>query len=393
MKSPLLARLFIKNYTDTENAAVREKYVVTGGIFGIICNLLLFGVKLFAGILSNSVSITADAFNNLSDTGSSLVSMLGIKLSLKPADRDHPFGHGRIEYMSAFAVSALIIVVGVELLKSSFEKILKPEVVTYTWLSAGILIFSVLIKLMMFKVNRSLGNAIGSAALIATSQDSINDSISTAAVLLGIPVAVFFKTSIDAYIGVAVSAFILYSGFNTAKDALDPLLGSAPDPLLVKNIGGIILSHDDFVGIHDLIVHNYGHGRMFASVHVEVPCTVNIVLCHEKIDLLEKELFEKTGVETVIHMDPIETDNPTLNRVKSEISKILKTIDERLTLHDFRMTPKTDDQTNLIFDIVIPSGIKLTENEIKDTVCMKAKEIDGTYTCVITFDKDYTATF
>lgn len=390
MKFPLLARVFVKDFYNTHDKTVREKYVLVGGIFGIICNLLLFVFKFFAGVVSNSVSITADAFNNLSDMGSSVVSMLGVRLSMKPADNDHPFGHGRIEYMSAFIVSALIILVGFELLKSSVDKIINPVQTVYSTLTIVILILSVALKLLMFFVNRSLGKAVNNTALIATAKDSVNDCIATGAVLLSIPVSNLLGYSIDAFLGLAVSLFIIYSGINTAKEALNPLLGTPPEKELIEKIESIILKEEDFKGVHDLIVHNYGPGRMFSSVHVEVPSDIDIVQCHEKIDLCETEILEQTGVCTVIHMDPIEINNPKLMAVKNEVCRLVSEIDERLSIHDFRMTPKTDNRTNLIFDVVVPYDVTTDITQIRSKIAEGVKTLDSTYCCVITFDTDFT---
>ncbi len=390
MKFPLLARVFVKDFYNTRDKKVREKYVLVGGIFGIICNFLLFVFKFFAGIVSNSVSITADAFNNLSDMGSSVVSMLGVRLSMKPADNDHPFGHGRIEYMSAFIVSALIILVGFELLKSSVDKIINPVQTVYSTLTIIILLLSIALKFVMFFVNRSLGKAVNNTALIATAKDSVNDCIATGAVLLSIPVSNAIGYSIDAFLGLAVSLFIIYSGINTAKEALDPLLGTPPEKELIEKIESIILKEEDFKGVHDLIVHNYGPGRMFSSVHVEVPSDIDIVQCHEKIDLCETEILEQTGVCTVIHMDPIEINNPKLTAVKNEVCKLVSEIDERLSIHDFRMTPKTDNRTNLIFDVVVPYDVKTPIAQIRGKIAEGVKTLDDTYCCVITFDTDFT---
>lgn len=390
MKTPILARLFIKNYKNVNDKKVREAYVMTGGIFGIICNLLLFLSKLFAGIISGSVSIIADAFNNLSDMGSSVVSMLGVRMSMKPADRDHPFGHGRMEYMSAFVVSALIILVGFELLKSSVSKMLNPAAVEYSTLTVIILIFSITVKFVMFAVNRSLGKAVKSGALSATAQDSVNDCIVTGAILLSIPVSRLLNFNIDPYVGAAVSLFILYSGFMTAKEALDPLLGTPPEKALIDKIISIILKNKNFIGVHDLIVHNYGPGRMFASVHVEVPSNTDMIICHEQIDLSENEIYEKTGVQTVIHMDPIEVDNPKLDKARESIRNLVFSIDNRLTIHDFRMTPKTDNLTNLIFDVVVPNDFEKNISELRTEIADGARRIDSTYCCVITFDNDFT---
>lgn len=390
MKTPILAKIFVKNYKNTTDKKVREAYVMTGGIFGIICNFLLFLLKFFAGFISGSVSITADAFNNFSDMGSSLVSMLGVRMSMKPADRDHPFGHGRMEYMSAFVVSALIMYVGIELLKGSVEKIVSPAEVEYSALTVIILFLSVGFKFVMYAVNRSLGKAIGSGALTATAQDCINDCISTGAILISIPISSLLNFSIDAYIGLAVSIFIIYSGFMTAKEALDPLLGTPPEKELIEKITSIILSEKNFIGVHDLMIHNYGPGRMFASVHVEVPSNVDVVECHERIDLCENKVFDETGVQTVIHMDPIEIDNPKLTAARNKLTALILSIDSGLSIHDFRMTPKTDNRTNLIFDVVVPPDMKMPTAELKNAICDGAKKIDKTYCCVITFDTDFT---
>lgn len=389
MKTPLLAKIFIKNADNTADLKVRKAYGTLGGVFGIICNLILFAIKLIAGILSKSLSVTADAFNNLSDMGSSVVTMLGFRLSGKPADREHPFGHGRVEYMSALVVSFLIIMVGIELFKSSVSNIFNPVNVTFGVASIVILIVSILIKFFMFAVNRSLGKAINSSALTATAQDCINDTISTIAILISIPLSALLKFNVDAYVGLGISLFIIYSGIKTAKESLDPLLGTPPEPELIEQIENEINSVDDFVGMHDLIVHNYGPGRMFASVHVEVPQDIDIVQCHEKVDLCEKAILENVGIEIAIHMDPIDTNDENLSIVKAELSDKLKTIDERITLHDFRMTPKTENRTNLIFDVVVPSDFGTDISKLNELICEKAREIDSTFCCVITFDNDF----
>ena len=388
----LLLKLFVKNYKNTENREVRERYGVLGGTVGIVCNLLLSVVKIILGIVSNSVSVVADAMNNLSDTASSVITLIGFKAAGKPADEDHPFGHGRIEYMAAFIVSALILLVGFELFKSSVEKIITPSAVEVNYITLIILFLSCLTKLWMFFFNKKLSRAVDSGVLAATAQDSLNDSLVTFAILLSVGVMVFFRVNIDAYVGLLMSFFILYTGFKAAKETIDPLLGTPPEKEMIDELHKTILSFEGFIGIHDLIVHNYGPGRIFASVHIEVPVDIDIVHCHEQVDLCEKVVNERLGIELVVHMDPIVTNDETVNKTKEQLSLVLKEIDESLSFHDFRMTPKGENRTNLIFDVVVPLSVRLSEEEISDKITAAMREIDPTYFFVITFDKDYTAT-
>ncbi len=388
----LLVKIFVKNYKNTKDNGVRENYGNLGSIVGILCNLLLCVFKITVGSLTGSISITADGLNNLSDMGSSIVTMVGFKLSNKPADIDHPFGHGRMEYLSAFIVSVLILLVGFELFKSSFlafiENTAPPK---YSLISIIILAVSILVKLWMFLFNRKLGKKIDSDSLLATAQDSLNDSIATIAILIaaGISYYATLPFNLDAIMGIGVAVFILISGINSAKDTINRILGAPPEKELIDNIKSIIMSYEEFVGIHDLIVHNYGPGRQFASVHVEVPQNVDIVKCHEQIDLCEKVIGEKLGIQLVIHMDPIDVNNEIVNHAKAEISRAIKIIDDNLTLHDFRMTPECDKRTNLIFDVVIPSSCKISEKDLNEKICEIAKLINPSYCCVITFDRDF----
>ena len=383
----LLLKLFIKN--DESHPDYRTKCGNLAGWVGIFCNLILFLLKLMIGILSASISVMADALNNLSDMGSSVVTMLGFRLASKPADPDHPYGHGRFEYISAFIVSGLIVLVGIELFKSSVDKIINPTPLHFTWVSVSILIASVLIKFWMYLFNRKVGKKIHSDAVIATAADSRNDALTTTAILISVTVMMLTNINIDAYIGIAMSLFILWSGFKTAKDTLDPLLGEPLDMESAKEIEREIMSFNGFLGVHDLMTHNYGPGRCFASVHVEVPCDTNIVKCHEQIDLCEKLVFERTGVHLTIHMDPVETDNEKLNHAKSVIAEKIKDIHPALTIHDFRMTPKSDERTNLIFDVVVPADLGGKNSELKKKIESIAKDIDPTYCCVIEFDIDF----
>ena len=389
----LLIKLFVKNHTDTKSIQARTRYGNLGSAVGICANVLLSAIKIIIGLVSGVLSITADGFNNLADAGSSVVTLIGFKLATKPADRDHPFGHGRMEYISAFIVSFLILLVGFELLKDSVGILVAGEASpTFSTTAIIILVVSILIKLWLFFFNRKIGKIIDSSALVATAKDSLNDCIATAAILISAIVTRFVSVpfNLDAVMALLVSLFIMWAGFCSARDTLNEILGGPPEPQLIKDINDTILSFDEFHGIHDLIVHNYGPGRQFASVHVEVPHDADIVACHEKIDICEKLVCEKLGVNLVIHMDPIDTDDKAVASAKEKMVNILKNVDKKLTLHDFRMTPAGDTRTNLIFDVVIPADLKLSENELNDIICQKAHECDKTYVCVITFDHDFT---
>ena len=389
----LLIRLFVKNREDVKNIKVRQDYGNLGSVTGIVCNLLLCAVKITAGMLAGSMSIVADGLNNLSDMGSSVISMIGFRLSGKPADSDHPFGHGRMEYLSAFTVSFLILIVGAELLISAIKAIVagtpSPE---FSYLSIGILGLSILLKLWMFLFNRKLGKKISSSTLIATAQDSLNDCVSTFAILVCAIISMNFKLgfNLDAVVSIGVAGFILWAGISTLKETVGELLGRPPEPELIENIERGIMAFEGFLGVHDLIVHNYGHGRQFASVHVEVPQDTDIVKCHEQIDICEKVVGEQCGISLVIHMDPVNVNDESTARAKKEMIEVIKSIDENLTLHDFRMTPPSDERTNLIFDVVVPNSVKLTEAELDEKIKLLAKEKNKTYECVVTYDKAYT---
>lgn len=391
--SSLLIKLFIKNPNDVKNNAVRQSYGTLGSVVGILCNLFLCTLKIITGILTGSISISADGLNNLTDTGSSVITMIGFKLAGKPADSDHPYGHGRMEHMAAFVVSIIILLVGFELFKTSVTTLqngdTSPE---YSYAAIIILVLSVMLKFWMYLFNRKLGKKIGSEALIATAKDSLNDSVATIVIVISVIISMFASLpfNLDAILGIALSVFIVYSGVMSAKETIDQLLGKPPEKELIDDIENTVLSFGEFVGIHDLLVHNYGPGRLFASVHVEVPQNSDIVKCHEQIDLCEKLVQEKLDVCLVIHMDPIDTDNAVLSETKEKLSEAIKVIDERLTLHDFRMTPLSEKRTNLIFDVVIPSDIKLSHKELHEKISVMAQLINPTFMCVITFDNDYT---
>lgn len=387
-----LLKAFVKNYRDTKDNTVRNAYGTLGGTVGIICNLLLSALKIIIGLITGSLSITADGFNNLTDMGSSIVTIIGFKLAGKPADSDHPFGHGRMEYMSAFVVAVLIIIVGVDLFETSSSALFSgAKVPTYNGFAIAILIISVIVKFWLFLFNKKLGVKISSDALKATAKDCLNDTLATLAILVSVFVSNFVALpfNLDALMGILIAIFILWSGLNSAKDTLDEILGKPPEKQLIKELEDTILSFNEFIGIHDLIVHNYGPGRQFASVHVEVPQNSDIVKCHEQIDLCEKLVGEKLDISLVIHMDPIDCNNPTVTATKLHLAEGLKVIDERLTLHDFRMTPLSDQRTNLIFDVVVPAGLNISEPELERKIVTMAKLINPTFECVITFDRDF----
>ena len=391
----LLIKWFIKDADNVTDTAVRKNYGTLGSFVGIICNLLLCSFKIAVGGITGSISIVADGLNNLSDMGSSVVAMIGFKLADKPADSDHPFGHGRMEYMSAFVVAILILLVGFELLKSSVTALInntaQPQ---YTYFALAVLLVSILFKLWMFLFNRKLGKKIGSGTLFATAQDSLNDVVATSVILISAVVCKIFTLpfNLDAVMGIFVALFILFSGITTAKDTINQILGEPPEKSLIDDIENTILSFKEFVGIHDLIVHNYGPGRQFASVHVEVPQDIDIVKCHEQIDLCEKLVGEKLDINLVIHMDPIDVNDESVLATKRNIAEGLKIIDSGLTLHDFRMTPQSDTRTSLIFDVVIPSDLKMGEKELEQKIIAMARLINPTFCPVITFDRDFTGT-
>ena len=356
------------------------------GTVGIVANAVLFAMKLAVGTLAGSVSITADALNNLSDASSSVVTLLGFKLAEKPADDDHPFGHARYEYLSGLAVAAMILFIGFELAKSSVEKIFNPQAVDFTWVTLGVLLGSMVVKLWLSLFNRRLGKRIDSETLMATAADSRNDVIATAAVLVSALVEKFSGWHIDGFMGLAVALFILYSGIGLAKDTISPLLGEAAGPELREQILDRIRSEKRVLGYHDLMVHDYGPGRRFASVHVEMDRNEDPLLCHELIDNLERECLQSHGIHLVIHYDPVVTDDPELDRMRDAVAAALKQIDDRLSLHDFRMVQGTG-HTNLIFDVALPEDLMGKKAEIKTQLDQKLNQnAPCTYFTVITFD-------
>lgn len=384
----LLSRILIKNRDDTSNPAVRTAYGQLCGIVGIVLNLLLFGLKLFAGTLSGSIAITADAYNNLSDAGSSIVTLLGFRLAEQKPDPSHPFGHGRIEYISGLIVAFLIVHVGIDLATESVGKLRSPEPVEFSVIAVVILGVSILTKLYMCLYNRGVGKKIDSAAMRATATDSLSDVAATGVVLIATVVGKLTGLQIDAWCGLAVSVFILYSGVMAAKDTISPLLGQAPDPELVKKIRAIVLSHEEVAGIHDLIIHNYGPGRMMISLHAEVPAHADMLEMHDVIDTIEQELREKVGCDAVVHMDPIVTDDAKTAQTFMTLVRIVAGIDEHLNLHDFRMVTGPT-HTNLIFDLVVPYNFRLSDEELLRELNERIHEQNPTWFAVINVDKSY----
>ncbi|MEG2097665.1 MAG: cation diffusion facilitator family transporter, partial [Pseudoflavonifractor sp.] len=380
---------FVKNYEDAQDPAVRQRYGALSGIIGIFLNLMVSLGKFFGGLVTGSIAITADAFNNLSDAGSSLVTVVGFHMAGKRADDDHPFGHGRIEYLTGLAVAVAILVVGLELGKSSILKILHPEAVSFSLAAVMILCVSIFVKLWMCYFNRGLAKRIGSAAMSATAADSLSDVVTTSAVLLGTLVAHFFHVNIDGWVGIVVAAFILKSGWGAAKDTLNPLLGQSPDPALVRGIQETVLSHKEIQGLHDLIIHDYGPGRSMMSLHAEVPMNADIMEMHDVIDAIERELRTKFRIEASIHMDPIATGDETVNRTHAMMAELVRQIDPEMTIHDFRMT-NGPHHRNLIFDVVVPYHVKLTDEEVKSRIETAAKAVDPAYFVVLEIDRAYT---
>ena len=385
----LLARWLIKNRNDVNDGEVRRKYGVLCGAAGIVLNLFLFAVKGMAGILSGSIAIAADAFNNLSDAGSSLITLVGFRLAGQKPDPQHPFGHGRFEYISGLLVSMLILLMGFELGKSSVEKILHPEEVAFDWLTAVILTVSIAVKIYMALYNRSVGKKIHSAAMLATMTDSLGDAVATAVVLAATAVGHFTGLNIDGYCGVAVALMIFIAGFRSARETISPLLGQPPEPEFVKSIEETVTKYPDVAGIHDLIVNDYGPGRKIVSLHAEVPANADIWEAHDMIDNIEQEITATLGCIAVIHMDPIKTDDETTLTMRKEIAEAVKSLHPGITIHDFRAVPGPT-HTNVIFDAVLPFDSTLTEEEAREKICKLISEKYDAVRAVIQIDRSYT---
>lgn len=387
----LLVRLFIKDYDHVEDFNVREAYGLLGSIVGIIANVFLCLSKISIGVLFNSVAILADGFNNLSDAGSSIVSLVGFKLSNKPADADHPYGHARMEYLSGLVVSFIILLLGLELVRSSLSKVLSPEPLNFSWLMVLVLTLSILIKAWLFLFNRKLGKRIQSTTMIATATDSLNDVLATSAVLISLLIACVFDINLDGYMGILVGVFIFYSGLQLVKETINPLLGEAPSKELIDKVHHKLLSYPNVCGYHDLVLHSYGPNRYFASVHAEVPADAHLLECHDVIDNIEKDFAKEMGINLVIHLDPIVTDDALSNSLQHEVLQIVKSIEPNLSIHDFRLVVG-QTHTNLIFDVLIPVGLHMNANQLAQLIDREVKKIDNSYYTVITVDTNYVST-
>lgn len=383
-----LTRKLIPNYENTADPAVRRAYGILCGVVGIVLNLLLFAGKALAGILSGSIAITADAVNNLSDAGSSVVTLLGFKLAGQKPDSHHPFGHGRMEYVSGLVVSMVILLMGFELGKSSVEKILHPQPITFSPLVAAILVASIAAKVYMGLYNRSVGKKIGSAAMKATATDSLSDSLATTAVLVSTLVAHFFQLRIDGWCGLVVCLFIFWAGINAARETIDPLLGQPPSPEYVQEIQERVLRHPEIVGIHDLIVHDYGPGRRIISLHAEVPADGDVLELHDVVDTVEKELNSTMGCISTIHMDPVVTDDGLTAQTRERVVTLVHMIDPAISIHDFRMVAGPT-HTNVIFDAVVPHGFPLSNKEVARRIEEGVRALDGNFFAVVEVEQGY----
>lgn len=382
----ILSRLFIKHYKNTEDPAVRHAYGMLTGAVGIVLNLLLFAAKYLAGVLSGSIAITADAFNNLSDAGSSIITLLGFKLAAQKPDSDHPYGHGQYEYIAGLIVSLAILMVGFELAKSSIAGIFSPKPLHFNPLSMVILVLSILVKLYMAVYNRAVGKKIQSVALGATAADSLSDVFATAVVLVSTLVARFTGVNIDPWAGAAVSLMILWAGFNAARDTISPLLGKAPDPAFVQRIHDIVGEYPDVVGMHDLMVHDYGAGRVMISLHAEVPATGDIMVLHDIVDTIERRLQKELNCSAIIHMDPLCTEDEQILRTRSLLeARIHERLGREITIHDFRMV-HGNTHTKVVFDALVPYNFSMGDREVKNKISEIVQEIEGNYYAVITID-------
>jgi len=384
----LLIKFFIKNSDDVANPAVRRAYGTLCSLYGVFLNVLLFAGKYFAGVLTGSVAIVADAFNNLSDAGSSVITLLGFALAGRKSDLEHPFGHGRIEYLTGLALSALIILMGFELGKSSVGKIISPEAIEVNLLSALILLASIAVKFYMSLYNKSVGRRINSAAMQATATDSLSDAVATTVVLASMGAAWLFKVNIDGWAGLLVALFIVYAGVSAARDTLSPLLGQAPDPELVRAIADTVSAHSEIVGIHDMIIHDYGPGRSYVSLHAEVDGSGDIFALHDAIDLAEREIRDKFNIFATIHMDPIDTRDPEVAAMRKAVGDKLRELHPDVTVHDFRMVPGPT-HTNLIFDALLPADYSESDEQAAEHIKALVRSNWENYYAVVTIDRSY----
>ena len=386
-----LVNKFIKDSTNIESTEVRTRYGMLASVVGIFCNVLLFSVKLTIGLILSSLAVTADAFNNLSDAASSIISFIGVKMAGKPADAEHPFGHGRIEYIAALIVSFLVIEVGFTFFKSSISKILHPEEISFDLVPFVILILSILVKLWMAFFNNKLGKRIDSKVMLATAADSLGDVITTSATVLSIIICHFTSINVDAIAGLVVSAIVIWSGISIARDTLEPLIGERVPAELYQKITDIVESYDGIVGTHDLIVHNYGPNRSMATIHAEVPNDVNIEVSHEIIDKIERDVKKDLNILLVIHMDPVEMRDEEVLSLREKTSRIVHALDPELNFHDFRVL-KENEQRNLIFDLVVPDSYSEKDaNRVMHQLVSLLHEMDGNVECIITLDRSFEA--
>ncbi len=387
--SEAILKLLVRNYSNTDDPNVRSKCAVAAGWVCIVCNILLCAIKFMIGVISGSIAIQADAANNLSDVGSSAGMIFGAKAAAKPADREHPYGHARLEYVVSLAIAFVILMVGVSLAKEAVDKIISPEPVNYSISMITVLVISMAVKLWMGFFTSGVGKKIGSAAMSAAAADSLSDMAATGAILISAILGLIFDINIDGYISVAAAAFVLYSGIGIIRDVISPLLGEAPSKETVDELRRLLLEYDGIIGLHDILIHSYGPGKTIASAHAEVRADCDLLETHEIIDRAEREVGERLGMLLTLHMDPIETDNEKLNTVRQSMADAISNINAELCFHDFRMV-SGEKTTNLIFDIVVPTGMSIEETEeIKHRVAAAAHDIDETYRCVITIDCDY----
>ncbi len=386
-----LVRRFIKDHENTENAQVRTAYGVLASVVGICCNLVLFAAKLMIGIMAHSISVMADAFNNLSDAASSIISFVGVKMAQKPADEDHPFGHGRIEYISAFIVAFIVIQVGFSLFKNSIGKIRNPQDMVFSQISMVILLLSIGVKFWMGMFNRTLGKRIHSTVMMATAADSLGDVAATGATMVSLVVFGIWGVNIDGVVGLAVSVAVMIAGINIAKDTLAPLIGEAIDPKVYREIKEFVEQYEGIVGTHDLIVHNYGPSKSMASIHAEVPSDENIEVSHEIVDTIERECLKKLGIFLVIHMDPVETHNEQVTAIKKEVAHVLEGLDSRLEFHDLRVVDGSR-RINLIFDLVVPRDYnEAMRDTLRTRVSEEMRMRDSRFCCIMTMENSFCA--
>jgi len=387
----LLVRLFVKNHESVEDGKVRSSYGILASVVGVICNVILFAIKLGIGLIINSISVMADAFNNLSDAASSIISFIGVKLAGRPADKEHPFGHGRFEYIAALAVSFLIIQVGLTLFKNSFDKVLKPEVVEFNPILIAILGLSVLVKLWLMLFNKKLGNRINSTVMKATAADSMGDIIITLSTIISAVIAGITGLKIDGYIGLVVSIFVIIAGVGIAKDTLEPLLGQAIDRKLYIKVTEMVESYEGIVGTHDLVIHSYGPTHRMATIHAEVPNDINFEEAHETIDQIERDVLEHMDIFLVIHMDPIEVNDIFVLEKKDMVIDIITKLEPKASIHDFRLV-NGDHSINLIFDLVIPYSYSTKEEQrLLANIIEEIRKQDSKYQCIITIENSFVA--